>query len=251
MILLNDKLIEEDKVILDSGFYFGKGLFETILVKNNPLFLEEHLNRLNTGLITIGINKFITTEDVTNAVFKLNCKNNVLKLIVTEKNTIFTCRKNNYTDEHYKKGFKVTISDVKRNESSILTYLKSLNYLENILEHEKCIEQGFDEVLFFNTKDSLAEGSISNVFFIKNGNIYTPKVQCGLLNGTIRKYIINNHDVIEGNFTREDLLNADGIFLTNSIVGVMNVSEICGKKLEKNDIVEKIREKYEFQLRMG
>ncbi|WP_138207179.1 aminotransferase class IV [Haloimpatiens lingqiaonensis] len=246
MILLNGKLIEEDKVTLDSGFYFGRGLFETILVKNNPLFLEEHLNRLNTGLITIGINKFITADDVANAVLNLNCKNNVLKLVVTEKNTLFTCRENKYTEEIYKKGFRVTISDVRRNESSTLTYLKSINYIENILEHEKCIKQGFDEVLFFNFKDNLAEGSISNVFFVKNGNIYTPKVQCGLLNGTVRKYIVDNNDVKEGNFTEEDLLNSEGIFLTNSIMGVMWVSEICGKPLAKNRIIEKIKEEYEL-----
>ncbi len=245
MILLNGELIDEEKVILDSGFYFGRGLFETMLVKNEPLFLEEHLNRINNGLEIIGIDNVITSEEVMNAVLKLNCKNNVLKLVVTEKNIVFTSRKNNYIDEHYKKGFRVKISDVKRNEYSTLTYLKSMNYLENILEHEKCINQGYNEVLFLNTKDNLTEGSVSNVFFIKNGKIYTPKIQCGLLNGTIRKYIIKNYNVIEGNFTREDLMNSEGVFLTNSIMGVMNVYEISGETLKNNNVIEKIREKYE------
>lgn len=168
MILLNGEIIKDDKIFLDSGFYFGRGLFETMFVNNTPLFLQDHLYRINEGLSIIGINKKITKYEVMDAVKKLQCNNCVLKLMVSEKNILFNTRKNNYTEEQYKKGFKVKIGSVKRNESSKLTYLKSLNYLENILEHEKCIDEGYNEVLFFNTDDKLAEGSVSNVFFIKN-----------------------------------------------------------------------------------
>lgn len=167
-MLLNGKMVEDDKVFLDTGFYFGRGLFETMLVNNEPLFLENHLYRINKGLSIIGIDKEITEDEVMDAVNKLQCNNCVLKLVVTEENTLFNTRKNNYTEEQYKRGFKVKISSVRRNEFSQLTYLKSLNYLENILEHEKCIDEGYDEVLFFNTEDKLSEGSVSNVFFTKN-----------------------------------------------------------------------------------
>jgi 4-amino-4-deoxychorismate lyase len=59
MILLNGNILEEEKVLLDSGFYFGRGLFETMLVNNVPLFLQEHLDRINSGLPVIGIDKEI------------------------------------------------------------------------------------------------------------------------------------------------------------------------------------------------
>lgn len=244
LIVLNGTLLEEEKVILDSGFYFGRGLFETMLVKEKPIFLNEHLDRINKGLKLIGVNKTISDEEVMKAVLKLKCKNNILKLVVTEKNTIFTSRKNNYIDKHYKKGFSIKISNVKRNEYSSLTYLKSMNYLENILEHEKCISEGYNEVLFLNTKGNLAEGSISNVFFVKNGKIHTPKVECGLLSGTIRKCIVDKYNVVEGEFIKEDLLNSEGIFLTNSIMGIMKVSEACGIKFKDNNIIENIYKDY-------
>lgn len=244
MIVLNGDLLEDEKIILDSGFYFGRGLFETMLIKENPVFLDEHLDRINKGLKFIGLNKIISSREVIKAVLKLKCKNNVLKLVVTEKNTIFTARKNNYVDEHYKKGFSINISNVRRNEHSSLTYLKSMNYLENILEHEKCISEGYNEVLFFNTKGSLTEGSTSNIFFVKNGRIHTPKVECGLLEGTVRKYIIDKYNVVEGEFIKEDLLNSEGIFLTNSIMGVMKVSEVCGIKFKDNNIIKNICKDY-------
>lgn len=249
MIILNGELRSEEKVNIDSGFYFGRGLFETMLVKNKPIFLKDHLNRINSGLKIIGVDKQVTEEEVLVAIEKLNCRDCVLKLLVTEKNIIYTTRKNNYTEEQYKKGFSVKISSVKRNPYSTLTYLKSINYLENILEHEKCIKEGYNEVLFFNTDDELAEGSVSNVFFIKDKKIYTPSVSCGLLNGTVRKFIISNYYVIEGKFSKDDLMNADEIFLTNSIMGIMKVSNICGKDINSIYYAEDIRRNYEQAIR--
>ena len=248
MILLNGQLIDSEKTYLDSGFYFGRGLFETMLVRKKPVFLKEHLDRLNSGLQIISVNKKITEEDVLAAVEKLKCEDCVLKLVVTDKNIIYTTRENNYTEQQYKKGFSVKISSIKKNQYSKITYLKSLNYLENILEHENSIKEGYNEVLFFNTNGNLAEGSVSNVFFIKDKKIYTPSISCGLLNGTVRKFIVNNYNVIEGNFDESNLMNADEIFLTNSIMGVMKISKICGKNIEDSIIVEDIRKEYEKHL---
>lgn len=245
MILLNGELQDSEKIHLDSGFYFGRGLFETMLVKRKPVFLTEHLNRINSGLKIIGVNKKITEEDILEAVSKLKCEDCVLKLVVTDKNVIYTTRKNNYTEEQYKKGFSIKISTVKRNPYSKITYLKSLNYLENILEHEECIEEGYNEVIFFNTSGKLAEGSVSNVFFIKDKKIHTPSTDCGLLNGTVRKFIVNNYDVIEGEFNEQDLINSDEVFLTNSIMGVMKVSKLSNKYIKSSGITETIRKKYE------
>lgn len=249
MIVLNGELIDGQKVFLDQGFYFGRGLFETILVKNKPVFLKEHLNRINNDLKVIGINRYIEEDDVIDAIDKLKCTDRILKLVATEKNVIFTDRKNSYSKEQYEKGFSVKISSIRRNKYSTMTYLKSLNYLENILEHDKCIDEGYNEVLFLNTEDNLAEGSISNVYFIKNDKIYTPSVDCGLLNGTVRKFIINNFEVVEGKFQKEDLITSDGIFLTNSVMGIMKVSTLYNKEFQDNIIIENIRQYYETYIK--
>lgn len=244
-MLLNGEVVEDERIILDSGFYFGRGLFETMLVKEEPLFLREHLERINKGLPLIGIDKKISREEVLDAAAKLRCRGCVLKMAVTEKNTLFTTRENRYKPEHYSRGFNVGISPVMRNESSPLTYLKSLNYLENILEHERCAKQGLDEVLFFNSRGMLCEGSVSNVFLVKGDKIFTPSVECGLLGGIVRKFVLNSFDVIEGNFRREDLYEADAAFLTNSVMGIMKIAEIDGKCYGENDILGAIKAEYD------
>ncbi|MDF2504032.1 aminotransferase class IV [Clostridium sp.] len=244
-MIINDNLSEDEKIVVDRGFFFGKGLFETMLVKNNNiLFLKEHMERINEGLKIIGIDKKVEPKEIIDSLKKLSFTDGVLKLVVSEKNTVFTCRKNNYTEDMYNKGFKLKISELKRNKYSTITYLKSLNYLDNILEHDKCKREGYDEVLFLNTDNEITEGSVSNIFFIKNNIIYTPRVECGLLNGTIRKYILKKYNVIEGSFRREQLMEADEIFVTNSIMGIMPVSKIEDKVFKEKDMVYSIINDY-------
>jgi len=243
-MMLNGKVVKDEKIILDSGFHFGRGLFETMLVKEEPLFLAEHLERINRGLPLIGIDKKISGEEVLEAVKKLRCRGCVLKMAVTEKNTLFTARENRYKPEHYSRGFNVGLSPVMRNESSPLTYLKSLNYLDNLLEHERCKRQGLDEVLFFNSRGMLCEGSVSNVFIVKGDRISTPSIECGLLGGIVRKFVIESFDAMEGSLTKEELLEADGVFLTNSVMGIMKVASISGRQCHENSIIDKIRQGY-------
>ena len=244
MILLNGKLEDSDIINLDSGLNFGRGLFETMLIKERPLFLKQHVDRINKGLPLIGIDKTITLEEVLDAAQMLQCTNSVLKLVVTEKNVLFTTRKNSYSEVHYKNGLRATISKVRKNATSPLVYLKSLNYLDNILEHENALRAGFDEVLFLNADGYLAEGSLSNIFFIKGDKIYTPSLGCGLLDGIIRKFIIEHFNVIEGSFNEHDLLSADSAFLTNSIMGIMKVSTLDDRRYVESGIIKAIQDAY-------
>jgi branched-subunit amino acid aminotransferase/4-amino-4-deoxychorismate lyase len=91
---------------------------------------------------------------------------------------------------------------------------------------------GSDEVLFLDTQNHLSEGATSNIFFIKDGIIYTPTKECGILEGIIRNKLIeliekNKHLVIKkGFYSLKELLSADEVFLTNSIMGIMPVSKI-------------------------
>lgn len=245
MILLNGRLEDSDTINLDSGLNFGRGLFETMLINERPLFLKQHVDRINRGLPLLGIDKTITLDEVQDAVLKLQCKNNVLKLIVTEKNVIFITRSNKYTKSDYERGFRATIGAVRRNATSPLVYLKSLNYLDNVLEHEKALKAGFDEVLFLNADGYLAEGSLSNIFFAKANKIYTPSIDCGLLDGIIREFVLERFDVIEGRFSEDDLLSADSAFITNSVVGVMKLSSVNEKAFGESAIIRDIQDAYD------
>lgn len=217
-------------IVLDDGYSFGLGLFETIhIFKNKAVFLKEHLERINSSIdtLSLGIEK-ILEQEVTeylkeNKSFK---ENEVLKIIVSEKNRLFIKRDYSYKDEQYERGFKLNVSETKRNENSTFTYHKSLNYADNIFEKRKSIRLGYDEVLFLNTKNLICEGATSNIFFIKNNKIFTPNIKSGILNGIIRQWIIGNFEVIETEISYKEIQKYDEVFITNSLIGIMPVISI-------------------------
>lgn len=241
---MRNVIFNEISVEIDSGFFFGKGVFETILVKDKPLFLYEHIERLNKSIEVLNIGENICSDEILKLILDYNIRNCVLKIVVTEKNIVLTTRKVNYKLEDYIKGFSIKISESIRNSKSKLTYIKSTNYLENILEREEAIKSGYDEVVFLNENGYLSEGSMSNIFIIKNNKIFTPGINEGLLPGIIRSFIIKRYNVIEKKIALEELLDADEIFITNSILGIMRISKIENKILIENKITNSIREDY-------
>ena len=249
MTLINGNL-SEDKISFDSGFFFGRGVFETILVKEKPILLSEHVQRLNSGLNTIGINKVITEAEVYEGIEKMNCKNCVLKIMVSEKNTIITTREVQYKHSDYEKGFSLGLSQVRRNAYSNLTYVKSFNYVENIIERDKIISKGYNEAIFLNTEGFISEGAVSNIFFIEDGVIFTPKLKCGLLPGIIRNFLIKGlpsigFEIQEGKFTLHRLMEAEGVFITNSVMGIMKVTKIEDKVINESTVVSEIKRYYD------
>ncbi|WP_297711877.1 aminotransferase class IV [Clostridium sp.] len=243
-------IYDNDSISIDSGFFLGRGVFETILVKETPIFLEEHIKRINKSIIELDLGGLIVIEDVINFINQHNIKNKALKITVTEKNLIYSIREIKYKDNDYQQGFKVGISKVLRNSTSRIVGFKTLNYLENIIEYELCQRNGFKESIFFNEQGNLCEGCTSNIFIIKDKIIYTPSIKCGLLPGIVRQWVINNFDVVEKKITKEELLNSDEVFLTNSLVGVIKVSNI-ENKLFNSEIIEKIKEQYDKGINGG
>ncbi|GAA0117357.1 aminotransferase class IV [Clostridium senegalense] len=236
-------------ITLDDGYSFGRGCFETILIKEKPILLKEHIKRLNDSLKILKIDKTITVNEVMEKIETLKIKDKALKIMVSRENVIYNSREIAYKESDYSKGFNITISNVKRNENSDLTYIKSLNYLENIIEKEKAKNKGFDEVIFLNTENYIAEGAVSNIFFIKNDIIYTPSIECGILPGIIRGFLVDNienigYKIVKGRFTKDELLNCDGAFITNSLMGIMKINSLDHIKINENHMVDKIRSYY-------
>lgn len=229
---------------LDEGYSFGLGLFETILLyKGKPIFLDEHLARINKSIVDLGWNiKKLEKDEAFQ--YLDNNKNGfeyeVLKIVLSEKNRLFLKREYTYTEKDYQKGFSLNISKVRRNENSIFTFHKTLNYGDNILEKRKSKKLGYDEPIFLNSKNQITEGATSNIFVVVEDKIYTPKLSCGLLNGIVRQYIVSNYDIIESEIDLEFLNNADEIFLTNSLFGIMPVNNLEKKVFKSQKISKEI-----------
>lgn len=215
----------ENKILIDEGLFFGRGVFETILWKDRPVLLEEHLERLKKSMLEIGLLP-LEEKELREYLSELNIENKAVKITVTPLNIIITEREINYKEEDYNKGMKLTISKVRRNSTSRLCYIKSTCYIENLIEKENAKKSGYDDVIFLNENGYVTETSCANIFIVKNKKIFTPKLEDGLLGGIVRSEIIREFDVNEKSITIEDLMQSDEVIITNSLMGVMCIREI-------------------------
>ena len=240
-------------ILCSEGFLYGYGVFETMkVINNNILDYEEHFYRLEKACKVLDINLNINIQKFYELLIweVSKIKDPIYGLrfsIIKDGNNSFTFinkKKFFYTPGIYKQGFKLKISEYKKNPFSKLVYYKTLNYMENLSELKIAKTEGYDEIIFFNISDHLCECSTSNIFYIKNNIIYTPSIENGLLNGIIRKKIFNwckNHHykIIEKNIDKKELLDAEEVFLTNSLMGVMPVYSI-ENKIFKKIIIKKL-----------
>jgi 4-amino-4-deoxychorismate lyase len=245
---MREIIYNEGKINLDSGYFFGRGVFETILIKDKPIFLEEHISRLNEGIKILNIGEKVIQEDILNVINKNDIKYCGLKIVVTEKNIVLEKRDIHYKYDDYLKGFSLKLSNLNRNSKSKLSYIKSINYLENILEREEALKNGYNEVLFLNENGYLSEGSMSNIFIIRDKEIYTPSIKCGLLPGIVRNFLVKEYRIIEKELTIEDAMMADEIFITNSLLGIMGISRFENRVLTENKITIMLRKEYEAKI---
>ena len=87
-------------------------------------------------------------------------------------------------------------------------------------------QNGFDEVVFLNEKNELLEGAISNLIIEKDGKLYTPPIDLGILNGCYRQYLLDNQECEEKVLRIEDLKNAEKIILCNSVRKEITVCQV-------------------------
>ncbi len=258
-ISFNGEIIESDEANvspISEGLMYGYGLFETIKIHGGKMhFFKEHIDRFIHGCNILNIKLKFKSDIIGEYCSDLIQKNNILDggvRISYTKNTndgylLITTRENHYKEETYQRGFKICFSDMKRNPESLLVGIKSNNYLENILSFRKAKENGFDEVIFLNVYEKISEGSLSNIFFVKNNTIYTPDLACGILPGILRENVINIIKCLGlkleiGQYEKKELYDADEIFITNSLMEIMPVSQLENNKfdLQKNLVTRRI-----------
>jgi branched-chain amino acid aminotransferase len=109
--------------------------------------------------------------------------------------------------------------------------LKTANYWFNCDAYTQARRKKFDETLLFNDRAELVSASMANVFILRDDRLMTPPRGSGARTGVIRDWVIKRRKVEERRLRREDVVNADEIFLTNSWIGVMPVATVEGRPL--------------------
>jgi branched-chain amino acid aminotransferase len=118
---------------------------------------------------------------------------------------------------------------VRRNEGSPLSRIKSFNYGDNILALKEASEHEANEAIMMNNAGHITCTSAGNIFMIKGGDIVTPPLSDGVLNGVARALFLKRYTVRERSVTPEDLLSSDTVFLTNSLRGACAFQSIGQK----------------------
>jgi branched-subunit amino acid aminotransferase/4-amino-4-deoxychorismate lyase len=133
-----------------------------------------------------------------------------------------------YPAEFYEKGMTVVITDYKQNPDDPIAGHKTINYFPRLMALQRAQAARAGEALWFTTTNYLAEGSVSNVFVVKDNVLLTPPRNTPVLPGVVRALVLElaqQHEtaIEERPLTIKDLLGAEEVFLTNSIMELMPV----------------------------
>ena len=253
-VSFNNQIVAAGDVLvsgLSSAALYGKGIFTTVAIYNGTPFLwEKHWRRLLVNSAKLGINMSNFSEsavkDSLDEIISANALGNgraritifdesssaVWPFIGKLKTSILI------TTADFRgipSNFKLTVSPFKLNSTSPLAGIKSCNYLEKIIASNETKGRGFDEAVCINERGEIASAVMANVFWLKDGKLFTPLLKTGCLAGTTREYIIENVESFKVQDELESLRTADAIFLTSAGIGVTQVLEINGRKLLKTD----------------
>lgn len=234
--------------VSDRGFQYGDGLFETMAVQNGkPLFLQRHLNRLLDGcrrlLIPPPDLSVLESEALQ---VSAGADRAVLKLIVTRgvggrgyrqpdqisPTRLFSLHPSpNYPDSYQTDGIAARFCEWRLAINPGLAGLKHMNRLEQILARAEWQDDTVQEGLMLDSDDRIVEGTMSNLFFVKKNVLHTPLlINCGI-DGILRQIVIefaiqNGLALSEGHFTKQNVLEADEVFVTNSVIGIWPVKQL-------------------------
>lgn len=233
--------------VMDHGFLYGVGLFETFRTyQGSPFLFRDHLKRLREGLSSVYIEWEEDDESLQQligmALEKNGLTDGVLRLNVTAGISNWGLPNETYTKPStllftrpvapvQDEGRRAVFLQIPRNTPEGSVRLKSHHYLNNLLGKRELGKLSDAEGIFLTREGYVSEGIVSNIFWVKNNTLYTPSISTGILNGVTRQYVIHLASLLgvkveEGTFTKEELLRSEAAFVTNSTQEMVRISRV-------------------------
>ncbi|GJL78221.1 MAG: branched chain amino acid aminotransferase [Nitrospinaceae bacterium] len=243
--------------VLDRGFCYGDGLFETMRCYGNRVFcLDEHLERLYQSLDLIYLDVPMTREEMRSALYETIKRNQVpdsmVRLTISrgEQSTGFHIDPETSPTfvivvreleplpaEWYEKGIDISLFPETANRiGGLARQIKSCNFLTYIIVREMAHSKKSVEGILLDDNNRVTEGTTSNVFMVKDGVLKTPDLNPHILPGITRQVVLkvaekNGIPVSLNTIHAEDIYHADEVFVTNSRIEVMPVRNADGKTI--------------------
>lgn len=258
-IYLNDKFVtQEDAMVsvFDHGFLYGDGVYETIRSYGHRLFMSDaHIARLYRSAEAIGLTVPVPREHWPDLLHESMARNDVgnerrdayLRITISRgageigldpalcpSPTVVIMAKPLIAPAAslYEQGVALIVARTRRNLPTALSpQIKSTNFLNNILAKREAVAAGAFDSILLNWEGHLTECTVSNLFFVTDGLVRTPSVDCGILDGITRSLVLElagelRFPIEEGRFTVDQLYRADECFLTNTSMEIMPVVSV-------------------------
>ncbi len=258
LVYLNGRFVTREHAVVsvfDHGFLYGDGIYETMRAYGGKLFLlKKHLARLKRSadalslklpqpLEKIGeaLNEALNVNELKDAYVRLHISRGPgdtgldPALCATPTMVIIAKPFHEYPAAYYEQGIKLAIVKTRRNHPLALDpSIKGTNFLNNILAKIESLKAGAYEGIMLNWRGHVAEGTISNIFMVKRGVLYTPHTDTGILEGVTRDFVLRiakrkRIPVRETAILPRNLFAADECFITNTTMEIMPVSTIDRK----------------------
>jgi aminodeoxychorismate lyase len=270
-VFINGQFLTDGRAVVsvgDRGFMYGDGLFETMRVfKGKPFRMAQHLERMVRGADFLKIKLPFTPKELQQFAEQLIEKNNmpdaVLRVTLTRgpgergyslqdvgtPTVVMTLHAAPPLDPNNPPQWSVVSSSFRIPASDPLSSFKTLNKLEAIMARAEAETHGADEALLTNTNGEVAETAGANLFWIYHDKICTTPTGRGVLPGITRAVALEICQVLglptnKRVIKPEALRNSEGIFLTQSVLGVIAVATLDGEPVPQSSLVEKIHQAY-------
>jgi len=262
LVYLNGRFVAKEQAqvsVFDHGFLYGDGIYETMRAYGGTLFLlKKHLGRLKHSADAISLklplpldkigdalNESVSINKLREAYVRLHISRGPGEigldpaLCVAPTMVIVAKPFHDYPVAYYEQGVSVAIVATRRNHPLALPpSIKGTNFLNNILAKVEAIQARVYEGIMLNWEGYVAEGTISNIFMVKKGVLYTPHLDTGILEGVTRDLVLRlakrkKIPVKEAMLRPKDLMTSSECFITNTTMEIMPVTTIDKKKIGK------------------
>lgn len=270
-VYLNGAFVPEEEAtvsVFDRGVLYGDGVFETLRVyRGKPFLLDRHLGRLSHSLDSLHIPEKLDFGDYLKVSADLIERNKVSDGILRIQVTRGVGKRGfsstgNYnptviislhdappiTDDTPAKLKLISATNVLSDHDPFST-LKTTNKLVNIVAMREAEMARADDALLCNRTGFITESTSSNIFAVRKGELQTPPLNCGCMAGITRGFVLElavglGLKSIQNNLSPEDLVGAEGVFLTNSVREIQPVESIDGESIASSDVTGIIRQAY-------
>lgn len=253
--------------VTDRGLQYGDGVWETLrIAQGQAVFLQQHLERLQHGLNMLDIPLDVSLLEKQLKQCLVGVDTGVLKIIVTRGSggrgymppkdsrsriIISLHPLPDYPEHYYDSGIEVGLCETRLSHNPQLAGFKHLNRLEQVLARKELIGIGCPEGVVRDYAGNVIEGTMTNLFILKEEKIFTPDLTfCGI-KGIMREFVMQ-HCYARGiqvevlsTIRMEQLLTADALFLCNSVIGIWPVKHFQNKTYSISTLSKDLQAEFE------